>query len=133
MNVTGGCHCGAIRFEAEIDPDAVSICHCTDCQRLSGSPYRVSVPARAEQTRFSGGDPAIYIKTADSGRKRAQAFCPSCGAPLFATGAEDRSVLNIRWGSIDQRGQLAPRQQIWCRSAQSWARDLSAIPGRETD
>ena len=131
MKVTGSCHCGTIRFETEIDPNKVSICHCADCQRLSGAPYRASVPAASDETRFDGGEPRIYVKTADSGNKRAQAFCPLCGSALYATGADDRSTLNIRLGAIDQRDQLTPRQQIWCGSAQPWAGDLSGIPGRE--
>jgi hypothetical protein len=131
MNVTGGCHCGAIRFEADVDPERVGICHCTDCQRLSGAPYRASAAAPADRVSFSGGEPSIYIKTADSGRKRAQAFCPACGSPLYATGAEDRATLNIRLGAIDQRDQLTPIRQIWCRSAQPWTADLSALPCKQ--
>jgi len=42
MHIDGQCHCGRITFEADIDPDEVSICHCTGCQSLTGSPYRVT-------------------------------------------------------------------------------------------
>ena len=46
MKIDGGCHCGAIRFEAEVNPRRTIICHCTDCQTISGAPYRVNVVAR---------------------------------------------------------------------------------------
>jgi len=72
MKVEGQCHCGQISFEAEIDPDMVRICHCTDCQTLSGSAYRVSVQAAAAGFRLLTGVPKIYIKTAESGNQRAQ-------------------------------------------------------------
>src|SRR5580658_9544437 len=48
MKIDGYCHCGEITFEAEVDPDALNICHCTDCQRLSGSAFRINIPAPAE-------------------------------------------------------------------------------------
>lgn len=45
MNINGACHCGSITYHAEVDPEAVEVCHCTDCQTLSGSAFRVAVPA----------------------------------------------------------------------------------------
>jgi len=63
MHVDGECHCGHVTFEAEIDPQAVSICHCTDCQSLTGSPFRVTVICSGEQIRIQSGSPKIYAKT----------------------------------------------------------------------
>ena len=83
MKVTGQCQCGAIRYEAEIDPAKVSACHCTDCQQFSGAPYRVGVPAPKESFRLLSGTPKIYVKTAESGNKRRQAFCGTCGTQLW--------------------------------------------------
>jgi hypothetical protein len=84
MRVDGGCHCGAVTFEAEIDPDKAGICHCTDCQILTGSAFApfVPVPKAAFKLR---GQPKVYVKTAESGNRRAQAFCPECGSRLYAT------------------------------------------------
>src|SRR5215831_5403921 len=84
MKIDGGCHCGNITYVAEIDPDKVGLCHCTDCQTLSGSAFRISVPAARNAFSLSGGQPKIYVKTAESGAKRAQAFCPECGTPIYA-------------------------------------------------
>ena len=62
MKIDGGCHCGAIRYEAEINPDNVIICHCTDCQAMSGAPYRVNVPVRAEKFVLHGETPGIMVR-----------------------------------------------------------------------
>jgi hypothetical protein len=91
MKIDGGCHCGYITYVAEIDPDKVGICHCTDCQTLSGSAFRVSVPAAREAFSLRGGEPKIYVKTAESGAKRAQGFCPECGTPIYASTFPARS------------------------------------------
>ena len=64
LRVDGSCHCGAIAFEAEIDPDQVRVCHCTDCQQLSGTSFRVVAPCPEEQFRMLRGTPRIYVKTA---------------------------------------------------------------------
>jgi hypothetical protein len=134
MNIDGRCHCGAVTFQADIDPEKVSICHCTDCQTLTGSPYRVTVICSAGQIRMAGKSPRIYPKTGDNGRTRFQHFCPECGSPLFTSGeGEQQDDWGIRWGSIRQRDRLKPARQIWCRSAVPWIHDLDELPGRRAD
>ena len=86
MKIVGQCHCGRVTYQAEIDPQAVSICHCTDCQQLTGSPYRVTVICAGEQIRMTGEAPKIYAKTGDNGRTRFQHFCGECGSPIFTSG-----------------------------------------------
>jgi hypothetical protein len=132
MHIDGSCHCGYITFEAEIDPSAVRICHCTDCQTLSGSAYRVTAPARTETFRILSGEPTIYVKTADSGNKRAHAFCLRCGTPIYATAVTNPQTYDIRVGTTRQRALLRPRRQIWCRSALEWAMNIEALPKSDT-
>ena len=81
MKVTGGCHCGHITYEAEVDPATVRVCHCTDCQKLTGTAFRTNVASLPGTFRLMSGSPKIYIKTAESGNKRAHGFCPECGTP----------------------------------------------------
>jgi hypothetical protein len=128
VKVSGSCHCGFVAIEAEIDPAAASICHCTDCQKLSGSPYRASVRAEAGQFRIVAGQPATYIKTAASGNRRAQGFCPKCGSPIFSTAMEQPAPHMLRIGILDQRAQIAPRRRIWCESELAWSQDISKLP-----
>jgi hypothetical protein len=131
MKVNGSCHCGEVTFEAEVDPERVSICHCTDCQVLTGTAYRVSVASNAGTFRLLSGSPTAYLKTtAESGNKRLHSFCATCGSPLYVNANEDNpQVRNLRVGVLAQREQLPPRRRIWCRSALSWSEDISALPG----
>jgi hypothetical protein len=131
MHVDGQCHCGRIAFEAEVDPDAVGICHCSDCQALTGSAYRVVVPAPAAMFKLLRGEPKHYVKTADSGNKRIHAFCPDCGSPIYAAAPQNTPSYSLRIGSIRQRAQLRPSRQIWCRSALPWAMDLNEFEKRQ--
>ena len=129
MQVEGQCHCGALAYEATVDPQKASICHCTDCQTFSGAPFRASVPAKAADFHIRKGKPRVYVKVADNGNRRAQGFCGDCGTPIYATSADDPKVYNLRLGAIKQRAQIPPQRQIWCESGQAWARDISGLPG----
>ena len=128
MKIDGRCHCGYITFEAEIEPDKTLICHCTDCQTLSGSAFRVHAFTRQDAFRLLSGEPKIYVKTAESGNRRPQAFCPDCGTHIYATAAgAGPKVYAIRVGSIRQRNEIAPQLQKWARSAQPWITDIEAM------
>ena len=132
MKIDGACHCGNIRYEAEVDPAKVVICHCTDCQTLSGSAFRTVVPTEANSFRLLAGTPKVYVKTGESGNKREQTFCAECGAPIYSgpPGAH-AAVVSLRVGTIRQRDQLVPGDQYWFRSAQPWLGELPDIKKRE--
>jgi len=102
MKVDGSCHCGRIRYQAEIDPAKVVICHCTDCQTLSGSAFRTVVPTDEGTFILRSGEPKIYIKAAESGNERDQAFCADCGStPIYsAPPGSGAKVLSLRVGTI---------------------------------
>lgn len=127
MKIDGACHCGLITYEATIDPAHVGICHCTDCQTLSGSAFRTFVLAPKDGFRLLTGQPKLYVKTGESGAKRIQAFCPECGTPIYSSAPNDPQVFSIRAGTARQRHDLVPRSQIWFRSAQTWLGDLRSI------
>lgn len=131
MKITGSCHCGALSYEAEVDPERASICHCTDCQEMSGTAFRVTIPAPAETFRMKG-EPKIYNKVAESGRPRVQAFCGECGSHIYSAAPGNTPAYSLRLGTCDQRAQLAPKRQIWCRSALPWTQQLNVGPKFET-
>lgn len=134
MRIDGQCHCGHVKYQAEVDPDEVVICHCTDCQRLTGSAYRVTVRTPTSSLRLTANPPKVYTKYGDNGRPRLQSFCPECGSPLFTTGdGEHATTTGIRVGTINQRRELKPSRQIWCRSALPWINDIGSLPGVEGD
>jgi hypothetical protein len=133
MKIDGRCHCGYITYEADADPALAAICHCTDCQTFSGAAFRGNVPVQAEKFHMTGGEPTFYVKTAESGNKRKQAFCPRCGTSIYATSVEDHpKVFGLRLGAIKQRDQFVPKTQIWTRSAQPWVNTLASLPKIET-
>jgi hypothetical protein len=127
MKIDGKCHCGAISYEAEIDPDYVIVCHCTDCQTISGGPYRSNVPVKMENLRLTGA-PKSYVKTADSGNRLALAFCGNCGTALYSGRETGATFVNLRLGAVKQRAQLPPKAQYFCRSAMPWVFDLDGVP-----
>jgi hypothetical protein len=128
MKINGACHCGAISFTAEIDPARVMVCHCNDCQVLSGSPFRAVVAAPIGKFELRGS-PKSYVKVAQSGNRRAQVFCSDCGTPLYATAPENPTSVIIRLGCVEQRAQLKPAVQIWQHSALPWLGELASVPG----
>lgn len=128
MQVHGACYCGAIAFEAVVDPTRVTICHCTACQQLTGTAYRVTVAATMAGFRLIRGTPKIFIKVGDSGNRRALAFCADCGSHLYAHAAvELPDRLGVRVGCLQERAALVPRKRIWCRSALPWAENLEGM------
>jgi hypothetical protein len=133
MHVDGRCHCGKVSFEAEVDPAHVVVCHCTDCQTLSGTAFRVAVPTTAGSFRLTGGDLKTYLKTAESGNAREQTFCGDCGTPVYSgpPGPQPK-VVSLRVGALRQRAELVPLQQYWHRSALSWLPQLTSIEELET-
>jgi hypothetical protein len=132
VKIDGKCHCGFIRFEAEADPARTGMCNCTDCQALTGAPFRVTIAAEPGSFRLLSGEPTIYVKTADSGNKRHHAFCPRCGSPVYATAPGDEpKPYSLRFGTVRQRAHFAPVRQIWTRSRAEWVTHIDAIPGVE--
>ena len=107
MRIDGSCHCGRITFEAEADPEKAGICHCNDCQALSGSAFTTFLPVPKEAFELRG-EPKVYVK-------------------LYATSEKDPQVFNIRTGTVRQRAQLPPKSQLWCRSAMPWVTELDQV------
>jgi hypothetical protein len=128
MKVDGACFCGNLTFEAEIDPEAVLLCHCTDCQTLGSTAFRVVAPAIAGSFRLLTGQPTIYVKVADSGNRRQLAFCPTCGTAIYSAPAGGGGHFGLRAATLRRYRDLVPRNQYWCRSALPWLDRLDEIP-----
>lgn len=131
MKVNGACHCGQISYEGEVEPERSVVCHCVDCQTVTGTAYRVSVPTMAGTFRLLSGTPTVYLKTTtESGAARRHAFCPTCGSQIYSCADEDDPPSrNLRVGGLAQREQLPPQRRIWCRSALPWSLDIADLPG----
>jgi hypothetical protein len=117
---TGGCLCGAIRYRVTGSPLSVSICHCVNCQRNSGSAFSVNV-VFPEDALTVEGVPAVYEDRGDTGEIVRRLFCGTCGTPL-----ESRSVFSspgyavLKAGTFDNPGQFVPDCELYCISAVAW-------------
>ena len=125
MKIDGGCHCGHVTYTAEINPDMVALCHCTDCQTMSGSAFRTVAIAVPGSFELTANAPKQYVKTAESGTHRVQAFCAECGTHIYAGPfGDDEGLFGIRASTIRQRAELVPTLEIWTRSRQPWVAAL---------
>jgi len=128
MKVDGQCHCGRVRYVATVDPNNASVCHCTDCQAISGSAFRTTLRVSDSDLEMTG-ETKIYNKIAASGNERALVFCPECGTQMCGMPVGDGpKLISLRLGTCNQRAELPPRRQIWCRSAMPWVNDLATVP-----
>ena len=133
MKIDGGCFCKHVTYEAEVNPERVFICHCTDCQTLSGSAFRTVTPVPSDSFQILTGEPTAYVKTAESGARRQQILCPNCGSPIYSASVGDTPKgFNVRLVTVNQRVQLVPKVQIWSRSEQHWLAGLDAVRKIET-
>ena len=122
IRVDGRCHCGSIEVTAQVDPDMVMASHCSDCQKIGGGPYRAVAVSDAADFGITG-TPREYIKIAESGNRRIQAFCGDCGTQLYACD-DQRQRFNIRTGFLNQSQTLVPSKHIFVSSALGWINDI---------
>ena len=122
MKFTGNCHCGSISIEANIDLSKVYACHCTDCQIFSGGPFRVMVTVDKSDVEISGSLKE-YLKIADSGNKRIQAFCNNCCTSLYSA-PQSKDKFSIRTGVFHNSEKLEPIKHLYGNSSVKWIKDI---------
>ena len=117
--ITGGCLCGKVRYSGEAEPVFVGVCHCSDCQKFTGSAFAVvvGVPESAISTQ---GRVASYRKTGESGKTIERRFCPECGSSIADVAEALPGVMMIGGGTLDDASWVKPMAQIYCDSAQPW-------------
>ena len=118
IKVDGACYCGDVTINGTVSTDKVMACHCTDCQKFSGAPFRAVAVMSAEQVTISGAVKE-YLKIADSGNERVQGFCGNCGSQIFAADPA-KTLYMVRTGCLSQHDQLVPAKHIFGKSATSW-------------
>jgi hypothetical protein len=119
QKLSGGCACGAIRYECDADPVIMMNCHCRDCQKASGSAYAaiVVVPKAAIQIC---GEPRYHKAVGQSGKATERGFCASCGSPLTVTSERRPGVVGLQAGSLDDPSTYQPMMDVFTSSAQPW-------------
>jgi hypothetical protein len=117
--LTGGCLCGAVRWEADVEPTMMGICHCRDCQRATGSAYFPALAVALAALRVTG-EPRTFATTAESGRTVTRAFCGACGSLLWGWNTGLPEVRNVSAASLDDPSRFAPMAHVFTASAQPW-------------
>ncbi len=115
--LSGGCQCGAVRYEVSARPLRVYVCHCRECQRQSASAFGISVIVPVEALRLTEGSPRIWSRPTDSGRTLDCAFCPACGTRLWHQGRGASETVSIKGGSLDEPIDLRGAAHIWTSRA----------------
>jgi hypothetical protein len=119
VHIEGGCLCGRVRYHADAEPSFVGVCHCTDCQKFSGSAFAavVGVPASALKV---AGTLKTFTKPGDSGKPMHRRFCPECGSGVMDEADALPGILMVNVGTLDDRSWVRPLSEVYCDSAQPW-------------
>jgi hypothetical protein len=120
MTVTGGCLCGAVRYEIDAEPITSRVCWCRVCQRIGAGSGTVNVCFTRAATRIQG-EARDYVSVADSGNVMHRRFCPTCGVHLFSEAEARPHLIFVRAGTLDDPEIGKPRASIWISQAPSWA------------
>lgn len=121
LPLTGGCACGAIRYEISALPLSLYACHCTDCQRKSGSAFALNMPVRTADFRIMQGQPKGWRDVGGpSGVMTTSWFCGDCSTRLYGERDGRPETMTIRAGSLDDTSWLQPAAHFFMRSAQPW-------------
>ncbi len=113
---SGGCLCGAVRYEVAAEPIRTARCHCDDCRRNTGAQFATNVFVPADMLKITGKT-AEYKHGTDAGNTMTRMFCPSCGSPLFGYSSATPGVRSIRVGSIDDAGFVKPQIEVYTSKA----------------
>ncbi len=116
---TGGCQCGAVRYELRHEGKALYACHCRDCQKQSSSAFGMSLIVAPEDLRFVRGQNRLrsWDTRGDDGRIKRCHFCPDCGTRIYHGSDRADEDISIKAGSLDDTAALSPVAQIWLKSA----------------
>lgn len=136
LPITGGCQCAALRYEVVAPPLMIYACHCTNCQRISGSAFAISVTITEDALRFTSGQPSIVEWRSDAGNGRFGKFCGECGCRIAHGQIPSNRILSLRAGTFDDAQWVSPVGHIWMESAQPWftpKADDILCPGQPTD
>lgn len=130
MKIAGGCLCGAVRFRTDGEPQFQVKCYCTDCRKLSAAGHAAMIGFSREAVAIEGTATEYHSK-ADSGRAVMRAFCPKCGAGVYAENSAMPHMIFVRASVLDDPNLFTPQMAVWASRAPQWDRvneGLHAFP-----
>ncbi|MGQ0654683.1 MAG: GFA family protein [Betaproteobacteria bacterium] len=132
MERLGGCMCGAARYRIEGEPLTFYACHCTDCQRRSGSAFGLSMLVPRKAVALTQGETLPVEAAVENGRVKRAVACAKCRTHLWGVSGRNPEVLVIRPGTLDDKSGLAPVAHMWTRSKQPWVALPPHVPTFDT-
>ena len=125
---SGGCLCGAVRYECSSEPVNIAHCFCTDCQKSSGTQMSTNLLVPKASVKVTKGKPAQYTRTGDSGKNVTRFFCSGCGSTLWSEGEVVPDLRIVKAGSLDDSSWVKPGISIYMDSAPKWSALPQGIP-----
>jgi hypothetical protein len=122
LPLTGSCPCGAVRYEVSQPPLFVYACHCTTCQRVSGSAFTLGLPIWAESFRIVAGKPTDWTRRNSKGVMTSAWFCAHCSGRIYGQTEGRDAILILRGGTLDDTGWIRLTAHYWAGEAQPWER-----------
>ncbi len=116
----GSCQCGTIRYEVTGPHKTIVACHCSDCQRQSGSAFGMTMVVAEANFRLTKGAVKIDAQRSDAGRRKLGAFCPDCGCRIYNQTEWREGTISVKPGTLDDTSWLVPDMHLWTRNKQSW-------------
>jgi hypothetical protein len=124
--LSGGCHCGRIRYQVRTVPARAFYCHCTICRRLSGSAAMTLAQVAIGDFAYVAGTPAVYRSSAGAERR----FCPDCGSQLEFRRRPDPQTVEFTIGTLDDPARVAPRVHLFTDERLPWFETTDELPRR---
>ena len=127
----GQCLCGDVRYRVNKEPLTVYACHCTECQRRTGSAFAISMIVRRDDVEVLAGEATGYFAALPDGRTKSGQMCLACGTRLWGTPIKYPDIRIVQPGTLDQPSQLVPVAHQWVSEAQPWLPLPPRVPAWE--
>lgn len=124
---TGGCACGAVRYEVTAEPIGMNDCQCRQCQRESGTGHASHLTFPSAQVKVEG-EARRWTAVGDKGTVKSRAFCPECGSPVYMTFPDMPDYFVVRAGSLDEPSRYKPQLVTWTAAGHAWDRPHPGLP-----
>ena len=119
--IKGSCQCGQLTYKLFEKPKMVLACHCTECQKLSTSPFSVTAVVASTAIEFQG-DLNEWCRDADSGNKNHAKFCPTCGNRIYHYNPADLETIKLKLKPVNLEGSqiFEPSAHVWVCEKLNW-------------
>lgn len=119
--IEGACQCGQVTYKLKEAPKVVMACHCTECQKLSTSPFSVTAIVASSAIDFSG-EMSEWGRSSESGNKNHAKFCPGCGNRIYHFNPDDLSMIKLKLKpvNLEDDSLFKPTAHVWVSEKPNW-------------